>query len=359
MSQSKAVIDVEERLRRCGSPQAIANVWSDWRNAHPQPPDLSGIRFEELHFPPGIDFSQLRLVNATFEKCELETGNFHKSDLTGVLFKRCTLTAMKFDNATVSGGRFEDCNISHGELRRSKLIGANFTRCNLRSAAFTESDLTGASFSAVDVNRSTTFQNLNGCNGCRIDRFVLACLGESNGSLTDGNLMEMTVVDDVAQLRQQFGGIWGQLQALSLIVFVFPYFWFLIRQWSVAKFVTPHLKGETMALWEAMARFIVRGGVDWRSSWAINWLPFLTFLLILAYNVVRGVLLWKTKKLETEQQVKGLPALFSMEQPIAIPGGKSLRVWHWLYQANRYGFWLSFILIMLNAWHFLTMRIPV
>jgi hypothetical protein len=47
--------------------------------------------------------------------------------------------------------------------------------------------------------------------------------------------------------------------------------------------------------------------------------------------------------------------MFSMD----TPGWRGVPWWRWLYQANRYGFWLSLGLIVLNAYHFLTMRIPV
>ena len=65
-----------------------------------------------------------------------------------------------------------------------------------------------------------------------------------------------------------------------------------------------------MTLFEALCRYIVRGGENWMSTWHPNWIPFLTFLLVATYNFARMALLWKTKRLETQEVVTNLPVRF-------------------------------------------------
>ena len=126
--------------------------------------------------------------------------------------------------------------------------------------------------------------------------------------MTEGQLMDLTLTDDVSTLRRDFGGIWGLIHVITLIVFFFPYVWFLVERLIRVNFMSPN--EDTVTLLEALLRFILRGGRDWQESWEPS-LSFYAFVFVLLYNVARSVLLWKTKKLETDEEVKGYPVRFS------------------------------------------------
>ena len=101
---------------------------------------------------------------------------------------------------------------------------------------------------------------------------------------------------------------------------------------------------------EALARYIWSGGENWQSTASLNFVAFSTFVLYLTYNVARGCLLWKTKKLETQQLVSGLPVSFSLDKH-----------WWWktLFRITRWGFWIAIALATYHLLHFLTMEVPI
>jgi hypothetical protein len=165
--------------------------------------------------------------------------------------------------------------------------------------------------------------------------------------------MKMRIVDDVLTLRSQFGGIWTLLHLSAILVFVFPYVWFLIKQWTVASFGM-HAKTESsMPLWMALAGFVWTGGGNWKANWQ-DWhfapLSFGSFAVFALYNAARLALLWKTKNLETQEEIIGLPAEFSLQ---ASP------TWRSIYYATQIGFWAALCAAIINTIHFFTMRVPI
>ena len=164
----------------------------------------------------------------------------------------------------------------------------------------------------VTVDQTTKFQGITDIQGMKIDRYSLACLGDNSG-LTLGNLMDLDIEDDVAKLRQEFGGIWGIFHLVALVTFVSPYAWFLIYHWSLAQFSS---EPDGMTLLEAFTRYVVTGGNAWHEPLNlsnINWISLGSFFVYAIYNIVRGCLLWRSKRLETEQEVKGLPVKFILK----------------------------------------------
>src|SRR5207253_219407 len=86
-------------------------------------------------------------------------------------------------------------------------------------------------------------------------------------------------------------------------------------------------------------RYVYSGGgittnsVDYRST--------SLFLFALLYNVLRAVLLWKTKNLELQQQSTGIPVRFSF-------GG----IWGRLYFIAHWGFFVNVVIVLLHTLHF-------
>jgi hypothetical protein len=93
---------------------------------------------------------------------------------------------------------------------------------------------------------------------------------------------------------------------------------------------------------------IYNGGINWQSSTELHW-SFIAFLLLAAYNVLRAILLWKTKQLELHQESSGLPAIFSLETS----------VWGTLLKVATWSFYIYFAIALFNTGHFFTQEIPL
>lgn len=195
-------------------------------------------------------------------------------------------------------------------------------------------------FDGCTVDDSIKFAQLTSCSGAKIDRFTLKSLGRDRGGLTPGNLMDMDVEDDVAILRSQFGGIWAALHLIALIVFVSPYAWFLPTHYAIAKWNWAG-NDKTITIVGAFARFIFSGGK--------NWLSFGAFILYFIYNAARLLLVWKTKTLETKQNVTGYPVRFKLHGT-------------WWGTLCNFLFWAvigAVIIVTFNTYNFLMVELPV
>ena len=325
----------EELLRQvCGSvgKENMSEVFAQWRDQHEQIVDFSGAVFRRANLRKAL-FGGLNLDGATFEECALTAANFKRASLKNAEFRDCELNGAKFEEV-------------QGE-------GIRFPGADLRRVWFDHATLTDASLLGARVDASTRFRALEGVQGCKLDRHSLACLGDARGELTVGNLMDMDIRDDVAELRSHFSGGWMWGHVLALIVFAAPYVWFVVSQWARARFLP--LNETSISLGEAIGRFIVSGGEGWREGWNVNWWPLVLFLAYLAYNGARVSLLVKTKGLETKQAVSGVPVRFSLE----TPGLGGVCWWKLLLRAVRWGFWGALAIVVLNTWHFLQMRVPL
>ena len=135
----------------------------------------------------------------------------------------------------------------------------------------------------------------------------------------------------------------GTVWPISMAAFVFPYAWFLAQHWMIARFGD---EPGTVFLGVALLEFIWTGG-DWPYGGFAPF-PVALFCYALMYNVIRGVLLWKTKTLEIQQEVTGLPPVFS------------LTGWWWrLHLAVKFGLYGNLAIVALHTMHFLSRRIPI
>jgi len=172
--------------------------------------------------------------------------------------------------------------------------------------------------------------------------------------------MDMDIVDHVADLRLQFSGFWAWVHIASIVAFFFPYVWFLIAQWKIAAF---SVGGSSITLFEALLRYICNGGKDWRTDFAPDYFAISRFALVLFYQITRFTLLAKTKRLEMEQIVKGVPARFTLEMPIVKwkIWKTDIRVspkWKLLVDFLKWAVVVVAALALWNLIHFLQMRVP-
>lgn len=325
--------------------------------------ELIAARLEEA------DLSRAHLSGAKLVECNLFRVNLHgayiyQADLFGADLREANLF-----EAELSGASLIEANLSMANLKEARLLdtdmreadirGANLSKAILRNANLRGAFLGGTNFDEATisemnilktiVNAETSFKKIKNSEKCKIDRYTIASLGNNRGGLTDGNLITMDIHDDVAKLRSEFSGVWGVFHLIAIILFSIPYLWFLAEHRIEASFTKSQFEN-SVTLSTALARYIWNGGIDWRSGWHLEIISFSTFIGFLLYNVLRLSLLYKTKKLETQQEVSRLPAMFSFEESLW---------WKRIYYVTKIGVVIYFVLVFLNVYHFLQMRVAI
>ena len=203
-------------------------------------------------------------------------------------------------------------------------------------------------------------------SGTKISKLELAGLRD-NGGLAIGQLKSMKITHDLADLRMQFSGFLQWSHAIALVVFAAPYFWFVLYKVFQFHYVeyarriegnqivqSSHLPiplSETdgvSPLGIQLLKFALSGGETSR-EWAPSLYATSLFALFLLLNLARLRLLWKTKLLEHEENVTGLPSDFTFSKsPLDS----------YLYQGMRFGFWIIIFLGVLNTLMFLANEYP-
>lgn len=311
------------------------------------------------------DLSRAVLSNAVLSDAILEEATLNGAIFSGAMLNGVLLRVAKLRQADLSSASLHQANISHADLHSANLNGADLSHSDLNRASlndaqlcaadlsganlcgtlFIKAHLTMANFSGATLDSATRFQGSH-TEGCTIDRYQLERL-EDYGGLTVGNRMSMDIKDGVAQLRASYSGFWQWVHLTALAVFIFPYVWFVLVQWSRASFFPSETQAH-IPLWEALLTFIYNGGVNWQDGLSFHW-SFLAFVFLTFYNFVRLVLLWKTKQLELYQESSGLPAMFSLE-------GSG---WGTLLKVATWSFTLYLAIALFNTGHFFTQEVPL
>lgn len=334
--------------------------------------DLTKSRLDKAKFS-GADVNLVLLNNAILEEADLSRANFPNSKLNDASLKSANLSETdlrgsqiikanlnganlnkaKLQNSDLSNSDLSAANLSEAQLHRTNLKGANLIGANLSGAKLIRTNLSGADLSGADLfetqlteahfDAATVLKGAKTSN-CVISAYSLEQLN-NYGGLTKGNRMDMIIIDDVATLRASYSGFQQWIHLIALLVFVFPYLWFVVSQWLKAEFVS---SGSRITLLEGLCRYIYNGGVDWQTGFAFHW-SFLAFLYMFVYNIFRAVLLRKTKQLELEQESSGLKAKFSL-------GGSN---WGKVYNVAKWMFYASLAIALLNTIHFFTQTIPI
>ncbi len=301
----------------------------------------------------GAELTKTDLTNAKLVGADLTGAHgdcaLNQATLTSAILSRAILDHSSLEDAQLKRARVEEAslrkvNMKGARLQDAILCSTNFSGAIITDAKFTSADLSGANLTDVIVNTGTSFTNAK-VDSCTIARHTLECLTDYGG-LTPGQRMVMNIVDDVARLRASYSGFQQWVHLIALTLFVFPYAWFLIKNWTHAKFSSAD--GEsTITLFFALIRFIWNGGQNLRDGLSLNLFAVTLFGIALTYNTVRAALLWKTKRLELTQEASGLPAIFSLRG-----------TWGVLFQIARWGFYVNLFVVLLHTIYFLGQRIP-
>ncbi|MEM8984458.1 MAG: pentapeptide repeat-containing protein [Pseudomonadota bacterium] len=301
-----------------------------WNNSdHTYEADLSSADFSSL------DLGEAQLGGADFSKSMLVDANLSNAYLQCAVFSDAFLVRANLERSVLLDADLQRADLRSANLRGAVLAGANLSGSNLAYA-----DLRGA-----DFDHNTQF---NGCftKGCKIDRYQLEQL-VNYGGLTVGNRMVMRIEDGAARLQASYSGYLQWIHLVAMVVFVFPYAWFIIARWSEATFV-PNEGVPHMPLWKALLTYIYNGGLNWKFGFDFHW-SFLAFVYMFFYNLLRLLLLWKAKELELQQKITGLPSQISLTRSR----------WGALLKVSSWGFVLSALLTMATTIHFFTQEIPV
>ena len=288
---------------------------------------------------------RLDLQNADFSGLTFKGIDFNRSRIDHAKFNDATLVGCSFKNRSMASMEFVEAVLIDVDLANAIIVNTKFNQAKLRKVSFHETtlrnvDLSNATLIAPIFNSTTKIENCTWFE-TSVDRYTKEYLIHY---LSQGQLMDLDVNDDLAKLKSRFSGIWMWSHVIALILFSLPYLWFVASQWSLS-FMSEGVESleKSITLLEAIARYIWNGGENWKSGWNLNFLSFSSFCGFLIYNTFRFILLWKTKTLETEEAVSGLPVKFSLT-------GFWSNLFNWTTKIFP---WIAVPLLLYNTWHFL------
>jgi uncharacterized protein YjbI with pentapeptide repeats len=305
--------------------------------------DLSDVAWD------GSNLVQAILRNAVLSGASLRTVQFNAAVLDGASAAKRSERAADFAAASFVGAKLrkavlDNAILDGADLCQADLSGSSLRGTSARRARFELADMRGADLRNLRPDRETNLASAK-VQGTRIYRYTLEYL-KDYGGLTAAERAEMEVINDVAKLRQNFSGVFAVMHATALVLFVVPYLWFVASHYAVARFAAASPADPTLLA--ALGRFIVSGGRDW-TQWAPSW-RVIPFLVLLLYNGLRAVLLYKTKSLELEELTTGLPSRFSFDEH---PG------WGRTFQLARWLFWGMLFVVLVHTINFMMVRVPV
>ncbi len=355
-----------------------------------------------------VDLTESQAANAYLVDSELKRARFARANIRETNFGGCNFTKANFTDTELNRSDLSNAILKDAYLHNTKLHGTNFDRADLTNANvigadLTDTSLSGANLLGLQINSTTKMDTVRDVTGCKIDRYALEYLSSQKNNLTSGKMMDMNIHDDFAVLRSQFGGLWGTIHFISILLFLAPYAWFMLSIRPIAEFNLSSIsvsaevaKGldflnvpsdaasqdtiKTITLFEALVRYLWSGGVDWEGECKFNKMSFLAFYFFLTYNALRAMLLWMTKKLETEETVTKLPVRFLLNQPLFAFKEKPAPVnfklirncyryltqnfiseieWNDCLTLVNKGVWVYLFFVLYNTFHFLSMEIPI
>jgi len=343
---------------------------------------LSNSKMENVKFNQGVftnaDLSESTLKKVMFKGADLTNLFMTNSKLTDVEFESVNLTKARLDwiaaektsfvkncemvNIDLTSSRFIDSAIRNCDAQNADLNGVKLSGCDLWGTNFSGSNLFEADLTRVNVSTQTRFENVTNAIACRMDKVTLELLGSDQGGLTPGHRRTMKIRDDVVELRRDFSGYRRSLHAISVLIFVAPYLWFLIKQCLRIRYFSIDPETESVPLLILLYRYVVSHGQgdSWHLQTDHNAIYVFLFITALFYIGLRSILWVKTLNLEHEQNVTELTVEFSMNDPIS--GKKCLKriTWNDLRKAQRRMFKFVYLpIIIVNTIIFLWQRVPL
>jgi hypothetical protein len=215
-----------------------------------------------------------------------------------------------FNDSSLQDSRLHKCAISSCDFVSCDLSRSAFKSCYISSSNFTVATLHGASIDCERLGTGNDFTNAK-TKGFQITRYNLEYLGEKHGNLSNGQKMEMVIIDNVTKLRMSFGGILQLIHMAALSAFIAPYVGYLFQILIYNRYlVTNPSTAPKSDIFRGMWDYIrTAGQLDNETK------PFYIsiFFIMLLFNILRAILLFQTKKFELEQECIGLPVIISLD----------------------------------------------
>lgn len=359
-----------------------------------------------------IDISEARLCRARLSFANLAHANLEKADLLGAklgsaelsfanlvyanLEKTDLLGAKLFSTnltgATLIEANLAYANLEHASLEKAILKGANLERTSLVNTNLRDADLRGALFDAeTNLERAKV-------KGAKIYKFELEQL-KDYGGMTLKKLREMEIVYDLGTLRRTFGGWMSLVHIVALVLFVSPYIFYLGSQIVISRVIDSSMtqsidvkskmeneltvgkeklndilekeldKVPLVTEQKEKVLEIVKKEINDQNKNAVNnlsikkpkettiWWTLLSYIVnndfkifcfLLVYNLLRILLLWKTKSLEHIEAIQGLCSDFTFAEN---------QKWEIFYKAMEVGFYMNIALVVYHSYHFFSKRI--
>jgi uncharacterized protein YjbI with pentapeptide repeats len=350
--------------------------------------DLAGADFRDANLQEA-DLHKSSLLGATLAGADLTGANLQKSALregagpAAPNERRAGLKGARMHRADFRGCDLGGADLENADLRDSRLdgvslVGANLKGADLGGAQMEEADVTGCDFVGVRFDSLTILRRAK-VKGARVDRHTLESL-KDYGGLTPGDRMQMRILDGVTLLRSHYSGFWQWIHLFALLLFAYPYAWFIFSQYALAETgfrdlteeitvkaakteeqvrkspifgrglkddepilgkVVPKERTE-IPLWKGFLRFVWNGGRDWEQGWKLDPISFGIFVFSFLYNLLRFIMVFKTAELTLEQEASGLPV------PVSALG-----VWGRLVHTMEVGFCINVVLVGIHTFHFL------
>jgi uncharacterized protein YjbI with pentapeptide repeats len=339
-------------------------------------------RFERVNVE-NARFSYANLTLAKFSDCAFAGANLHQAQLRGARFQDCQMAGVDLSGvnaahsqwkdvnlmrAVLVGGQFRQTSWERVDARQADLTEVNLQGANVRLVSWREATLDGADLRGIQVDAGSSVEKAK-LVGAAMDRYTFTLL-EQSGGLDPQFRNFIPLTDSLAKLRLSFSGWMFWVHFLILAIFLFPYVAFVVKLYSTAPLAQlhngteltwqirsaneekPHVQGKIAAqsdlrlvpLSAALWIFIKTGGGIPSGAW----IAYAAFLYTILYNVVRGALLVKTKRLEHQWQITGIMPQFSFYREM---------LWKRLYQASVIGFFVNILIIGFHTYHF--MQTPV
>jgi uncharacterized protein YjbI with pentapeptide repeats len=278
-------------------------------------PRFRGCKFDGCHFTNASLF-------ATFERCAFVGAQFELADFSQSRFRKCDLSAAAFD-----GSKFKEAEIEH----------CNFRKASLKSVSFIEAQISDTDFRGALLNDKSSLEGAK-LKHVRCRREDLAAIhGALVKSLSPNQIQNIDIGPDLAILKRDFTGFKRAMHLFALALFVAPYIFFLLavearhealRQiFAVEDHVRERIAAQNLHL--STNHVFLLGDASkrkhptrtpafqiWQHIRSRSTIQQSLFYFLVAYNILRLLLLYKTTRLEHEEQVTGLESNFSFQSAL-------------------------------------------
>lgn len=316
--------------------------------------------------------SNSRFVKCNFQGCQ----SFGEGVLSGTEFLECAFGNMQFGSQSVTSAmdertsnvrQLQNIKFKKCTFKSSSFIGVETEKCSFTDSkfpppgfgnfgtSFRGAKFTGCDFSNVDLSRvfvgpGTEFKHCD-CNNAKFTRIQIATMSDSG--ITTGQRIGMRIQDDAAVLHRQYAGFQQWLHLIFLAIFIAPYAFFALSK-IVPTLLPFQAKGEKEAMGLQIVRFIWNAG-EHLEVWRLNIFMFCIFIFGLAYNALRLLFLRKSMELRLEEDIKGTPPNFSLDD-VAVRHTRL--TWRRLSFFSQIGFYIGILLVVFHTCHFLSMAVP-